>query len=146
MIEADRYTPADEELIPTGQIARVAGTPFDFTKPTPIGERISEIPPGYDVTYVLDSGGGALALAARVRDPKSGRTMTILTTEPSIQLYTGNFLDGSIEGLGGAYTKYAGLCLETQHFPDSANKPDWPSIILRPHEHYSHVTVHRFAV
>lgn len=144
MITADRYTPADETLIPTGQIARVAGTPLDFTKSTVIGARIAQVPGGYDHNYVLNSGGGHLALAARLHDPRTGRTMDILTTEPGIQFYSGNFLDGSAKGLGGAYHKHYGLCLETQHFPDSVNKPDWPSIILKSGQQYSHVTVHKF--
>jgi len=146
MIAADRYTPADESLLPTGQIARVAGTPFDFIKPMRIGDRIDQVPGGYDTNYVLNSGGGHLALAARLRDPRSGRTMDILTTEPGIQFYTGNFLDGTVAGIGGTYHKHYGLCLETQHFPDSVNKPDWPSIILRPGQRYRHVTVHKFTV
>ena len=144
MIVADRYTPADETLIPTGQIAAVRGTPMDFTAPTVIGLRIAQVPGGYDVNYVLNSGGGKLALAARVRDPKSGRVMEVLTTEPGLQLYTGNFLDGSLTGLGGTYRKHYGFCLETQHFPDSVNKPQWPTMILRPGQRYSHVTVQKF--
>lgn len=143
-IAADQYTPADETLIPTGQIVEVRDTPFDFTQPARIGESIDQVPGGYDLNYVLNSTSGQLALAARLRDPKSGRTMEILTTEPGIQFYTGNFLDGSITGSGGTYKKHYGLCLETQHFPDSVNKPQWPSIILRPGQTYSHVTVHRF--
>jgi aldose 1-epimerase len=145
MIAAANYTPADQTLIPTGQIANVRGTPLDFTSPMAIGSRIAQVPGGYDLNYVLDSGGGKLALAARVRDPKSGRTMEVLTTEPGMQLYTGNFLDGSLTGLGGTYKKHYGSCLETQHFPDSVNKPQWPTMILRPGQRYSHVTVHKFA-
>ena len=144
MIAADRYTPADQTLIPTGQIAEVRGTPLDFTRPMAIGARFAQVPGGYDHNFVLNGGGGKLALAARLRDPKTGRTMEVLTTEPGIQFYSGNFLDGSAKGIGGAYRKHYGLCLETQHFPDSVNKPDWPTIILRPGETYGHVTVHRF--
>jgi aldose 1-epimerase len=144
MLVAGRYTPADETLIPTGQIAEVRGTLLDFTKPTAIGARIDQVPGGYDHNFVLDSGGGELALAARLRDPQSGRTMEILTTEPGIQFYSGNFLDGSAKGIGGTYKKHYGLCLETQHFPDSVNKPHWPTTILRPGQTYRHVTVHRF--
>lgn len=144
MLAASRYTPADETLIPTGAIAEVRGTPLDFTRPTVIGARIAQVVGGYDHNFVLDSGGGKLALAARLRDPKSGRTMEILTTEPGIQFYSGNFLDGTITGLGGLYRKHAGLCLETQHFPDSVNKPAWPSIILKPGQTYRHVVVHKF--
>lgn len=144
MLVADRYTPADETLIPTGEIAEVRGTPLDFTQPAIIGARIGQVPGGYDHNFVLNSGGGSLALAARLRDPGSGRTMEIWTTEPGIQFYSGNFLDGSASGIGGVYCKHYGLCLETQHFPDSVNKPQWPSTILRPGQTYRHVTVHRF--
>ncbi len=144
-IAADQYTPADETLIPTGQIAPVRGTPLDFTKPAAIGARIAQVPGGYDHNFVLNSGGGTLALAARLRDPVSGRTMEVLTTEPGIQFYSGNFLDGSVTGLGGPYRKHYGLCLETQHFPDSVNKPQWPTIILQPGQTYRHLTVHRFS-
>ncbi len=144
MIAAEKYTPADRTLIPTGEITAVRGTPLDFTSPTIIGARIAQVPGGYDLNYVLNSGGGKLALAARVRDPKSGRTMEVLTTETGIQLYTGNFLDGSLHGLGGTYRKHYGFCLETQHFPDSVSKPQWPTMILRPGQRYSHVTVHKF--
>ena len=144
MIAADKYTPADETLIPTGKIDSVRGTPLDFTRPAVIGARIAQVPGGYDHNFVLNSGGGKLALAAQLRYPKSGRTMEILTTEPGIQFYSGNFLDGSAKGLGGAYQKHYGLCLETQHFPDSVNKPHWPTMILKPGQRYRHVTVHKF--
>jgi aldose 1-epimerase len=144
MIVADKYTPADETLIPTGRIDEVRGTPLDFTRPAVIGARIAQVPGGYDHNFVLNSGGGQLALAARLRDPKSGRTMEVLTTEPGIQLYSGNFLDGSAKGLGGTYQKHYGVCLETQHFPDSVNKPQWPTTILKPGQTYRHETVHKF--
>ena len=99
---------------------------------------------GYDHNYVLNSGGGEMALAARVADPKSGRVMEVLTTEPGVQFYAGNFLDGSNKGKGTTYNKHAAFCLETQHFPDSPNKPDWPSVVLRPGETYRHTTIYRF--
>jgi len=148
MLAADYYTPANSELIPTGQIRPVKGTPLDFTTPRPIGSRFSQLegnPPGYDNNFVLNGGGKALALAARVCDPASGRVMELSTTEPGVQLYTANYLDGSLTGKGGAvYRRYAGLCLEAQHFPDSANQPKFPSIILRPGQTYRQTTVHRF--
>ncbi|MGI6271963.1 MAG: aldose epimerase family protein [Anaerohalosphaeraceae bacterium] len=145
MIAADRYTPVDEGLIPTGELAPVAGTVMDFTKPTAIGARIKDVQGGgYDHNYVLNSGGGEMALAARVADPKSGRVMEVLTTEPGVQFYAGNFLDGSNKGKGTTYNKHAAFCLETQHFPDSPNKPDWPSVVLRPGETYRHTTIYRF--
>jgi aldose 1-epimerase len=144
-ILADRYTPVDEGLIPTGELRPVAGTPFDFTEPHRIGERIAQVPGGYDHNFVLTSGGGGLAPAARVYEPASGRVMEIATTEPGIQFYAGNFLDGSIAGkLGKVYHKHFGFCLETQHFPDSPNQPGFPSTILRPGETYRSRTVHRF--
>jgi aldose 1-epimerase len=145
MLKADRYTPVDEGLIPTGEIRGVKDSPMDFTKPMPVGSRIDQVPGGYDHNYVLNSGGGKLALCARVHEPTSGRVMEIRTTEPGVQLYTGNFLDGSITGKGGkVYNKHYGFCLETQHFPDSPNKPDFPSVVLKPGEKYQTVTVHKF--
>lgn len=149
-LDAERYTPTDETLIPTGAIVPVAGTPYDFTKPKAIGADIAKIagkPGGYDVNFVLRGRSGDLRRAARVVDPASGRTMDLLTTEPGVQFYTGNFLDGSLKGKGGAvYRKHQGFCLETQHFPDSVNKPEWPSVILRPGQTYRHVMVHQFGV
>jgi aldose 1-epimerase len=147
-LRASRYTPVDETLIPTGELAPVADTPFDFTTPTAIGARIEAVggnPVGYDHNYVLDAEGGGLELAARVHDPASGRVMEVLTTEPGIQFYSGNFLDGSLTGRGGAYPQYAALCLETQHFPDSIHQPDFPSVVLRPGETFSSTTVYRFS-
>lgn len=142
---ADRYTPVDEGLIPTGELRPVAGTPFDFTEPHTIGERIARVPGGYDHNFVLTAGGGQLALAARVYEPTSGRVMEITTTEPGIQFYAGNFLDGTIAGkVDKVYHKHYGFCLETQHFPDSPNKPEFPSTILRPGETYLSQTIHRF--
>ena len=146
MICANAYTPVDAGLIPTGEIRPVEGTPFDFITPHTIGERIGQVEGGYDHNFVLRSGGGKLDLAARVVEPKRGRVIEISTTEPGLQFYSGNFLDGTITGKGGAvYQKHAGFCLETQHFPDSPNKPGFPSTILRPGESYRSLTVHRFS-
>lgn len=146
MINADQYTPADDTFIPTGEIAPVEGTPLDFREPTAIGARIDQVPGGYDLNYVLNDTSLNLHHAATVRDPKSGRVMEIHTTEPGIQFYSGNFLDGSFEGLDGViYPKHSGFCLETQHYPDSINKPEWPSVVLRPGETYRHFTVHTFS-
>jgi aldose 1-epimerase len=150
VLAADRFTPVDDTLIPTGKIEPVAGTVMGFTTPHRIGERIASVPGappgGYDHNYVLTSGGGTLALAARVREPKSGRVMEIFTTEPGIQFYSGNFLDGTLTGKSGvAYQKHDGLCLETQHFPDSVNHPNFPSTILEPGRTYQTTTVYRFS-
>ena len=145
MLTADNFTPNGEGLIPTGQIKPVKGTAMDFTTPMSIGSRIAEVKGGYDPNYVLNSSDGSLALAASVYEPKSGRVMEIFTTEPGIQFYSANFLDGSIKGKGTAYNKHSGLCLETQHFPDSPNKPGFPSVVLRPGEKYTHLTVHKFS-
>ncbi len=149
---ADKFTPSDKGLIPTGELRSVEGTPFDFRKPVAIGARIGQndeqlkFGGGYDHNFVLTSGGGALAPAARVYEPKSGRVMEVLTTEPGIQFYTGNFLDGTVSGKGGrAYPKRSGLCLETQHFPDSPNHPQFPSTVLRPGGRYQTTTVYRFS-
>ena len=145
MLSADKYTPVDEGLIPTGEIKSVKGSPMDFTKPMIIGSRIIQVEGGYDHNYVLNSGGGTLALCARVYEPTSGRIMEIHTVEPGVQFYTGNFLDGSINGKAGkVYNKHYGFCLETQHFPDSPNKPDFPSVVLKPGDKYTTVTVHKF--
>lgn len=152
-LRAARCTPVDATLIPTGVIAAVAGTPFDFRAPVssgvPIGARITELggnPPGYDINYVLDNQNSSLALAARVREPVSGRIMDVYTTEPGIQLYTGHMLDGSLVGKGGRiYDRYAGLCLEAQHYPDAINQPGFPSIVLRPDNTYTQTTMYAFA-
>lgn len=147
-IEADKITAVDSaaNLIPTGEIVPVAGTPFDFTSPHAIGERIAKVEGGYDHNFVLRSGGGALALAARVEEPESGRVLEIWTDQPGIQLYTGNFLDGTVVGKGGkAYGKHFAFCLETQHFPDSPNQPNFPTTILRPGQTYRMVTIHKFS-
>jgi len=148
-INAGKYTPTDATLIPTGEIRSVEGTPLDFTHPTAIGARIAEIkgdPGGYDHNYVLSMEAGKMKLAARVYDPASGRQMEVWTTEPGIQFYTGNFLDGTITGKRGVvYGKHAGFCLETQHFPDSVNHPAFPSTILRPGAVYSQQTTYKFS-
>ena len=152
-IPADRYTPVNATLIPTGQLAPVAGTPFDFLKPTPIGERIDQdneqlkIAGGYDHNFVLNGTGKGLHEAAKVVDPAGGRTLTVTTTEPGVQFYSGNFLDGSKTGAAGnAYTKHAGFCLETQHFPDSPNQPSFPTTTLNPGQTLHSETVFTFGV
>jgi len=148
-LEADGITAVDSaaNLIPTGEIAPVAGTPFEFTSPHAIGERIAKVEGGYDHNFVLRSGGGTLALAARVEEPESGRVLEIWTDQPGIQLYTGNFLDGTVVGKGGkAYGKHFAFCLETQHFPDSPNHPNFPSTILEPGQTYRSTTIHKFSV
>ncbi len=147
-IEADALTAVDSaaNLIPTGEIVSVAGTPFDFRTPHAIGERIAKVEGGYDHNFVLRSGGGTLALAAHVEEPESGRIMEVWTDQPGIQFYTGNFLDGTVVGKGGhAYGKHAAFCLETQHFPDSPNQPNFPSTVLRPGQDYRTVTVYKFS-
>ncbi len=147
MINAAYYTPVDRELIPTGEISPVEGTPFDFTIPKKIGEDIDQVSGGYDHNFVLKEGPEAVRLAARLYEPRSGRLMEILTTEPGLQFYSGNFLDGSIVGKSGRpYARHDGLCLETQHFPDSPNQPNFPPTILRPGEKYTSLTIHRFSV
>lgn len=148
-IFTDRYTPADKDLIPTGEIAGVQGTPLDFTTPRKIGERIEQLRPqpnGYDHNYMLPAArDGKPVLAARAKDPKSGRVMEVLTTEPGVQLYTANWLDGKLTGVGGvSYVRHGGLCLETQHPPDAVNKPSFPSVIVRPGTAFNSVTVFRF--
>jgi aldose 1-epimerase len=149
-VKASRYTPTDDTLIPTGKIEPVKGTPFDFTTPHTIGDRFDKLkgdPIGYDLNYVLDSGGSKdPVLATTVHEPKTGRVLEVLTTEPGVQFYTGNFLDGSAKGKGGAvYKKHSGFCLETQHFPDSVNQPKFPSVILDPKQTYLTTTVFRFS-
>jgi len=151
-LNASRVTPVDSTLIPTGELKSVSGTPFDFLKPHAVGERINaddeqiRLGHGYDHNFVIDGGGKELTKAAEVYDPASGRVLQVLTTEPGVQFYTSNFLDGSIKGKEGiAYPRNAGLCLETQHFPDSPNHPDFPSAVLRPGGKFHSVTVYRFA-
>jgi aldose 1-epimerase len=152
-INADRYTPVDSTLIPTGALASVAGTPFDFRSPTAIGARIDQPDPqlkygkGYDHNFVLNRTGGALVHAVHVLDPETGRTLDIATTEPGLQFYSGNFLDGTITGKGGhRYRHRSALVLETQHFPDSPNQPSFPSTILRSGQEYRSKTVFTFGV
>jgi aldose 1-epimerase len=149
-IMADRYTPVDDTLIPTGEIASVRGTVMDFNRSTPIGARIAQVPGpapgGYDHNYVLTHGGGVLAMSATVREPGSGRMMDVLTSEPGVQLYTGNFLDGTLAGKAGvAYKQHFGFCLETQHFPDAVNHPNFPSVVLQPDKTFKSTTVYRFS-
>jgi aldose 1-epimerase len=153
MLNADRFTPVNDTLIPTGELAPVEGTPFDFRKPSAIGARIDGAHPqiknglGYDHNWVLNGTPGELRLAARVVEPTTGRTLEVATTEPGIQFYSGNFLDGSIAGKSGTvYAHRTGFCLETQHFPDSPNQPAFPSTILRPGEEYRTRTVFTFGV
>jgi aldose 1-epimerase len=147
-IRAGYYTPVDDTLIPTGEIKTVAGTPLDFLRPMAIGKRIDQLkgdPGGYDHNFVLNGKLGELRTAAVLHDPKTGRTMELLTTEPGLQFYSGNFLDGKLKGKGGiAYVKHHGLCLEAQHFPDSVNQPGFPSVILEPGQVYRQTTIHRF--
>jgi len=152
MINAKKYTPVDEGLIPTGDMPEVAGTPFDFTAPKPIGRDIEQeneqltFGLGYDHNYVLEKGDGGMTLAARVHEPTSGRVMEIRTTEPGIQFYCGNFLDGRLKGKAGKpYVHRGGFCLETQHYPDSPNQPNFPSCILRPGDEYKTTTVFKFS-
>lgn len=147
MINADRYLPVDENVLPLGEMRPVQGTPMDFTSPQPIGSRIAETGRGYDHCYVLNKEQpGQLALAARAADLESGRVMEVWTTQPGVQLYTANFLDGKLQAHGVAYGKHHGFCLETQHFPDSPNRPEYPSTVLRPGETYRELTVHKFSV
>jgi aldose 1-epimerase len=149
MLAADQYTPADETLIPTGKLAPVKGTPLDFTSPTPIGSRFDQLtgePRGYDHNYVLRGDGKAPALGARVYDRGTGRVLEMFTTEPGVQLYTANFLDGKITGQGGVvYKKHGAFCLEAQHFPDSVHHANFPSTILRPGEKYTQTTIYKFS-
>ncbi len=148
-IDADRFTPIDEELIPTGELASVEGTSFDFRTPTRVGARLGSgqgALPGYDHNFVLNQSSREPRLAARVFEPGCGRQMEVLTTEPGLQLYTGQGLDGSLRGKGGAaYASFAGLCLETQHFPDSPNRPHFPSTRLDPGGEYKTKTIYRFS-
>ena len=150
-LNADRYTPVDNGLIPTGELAPVKKTPMDFTTPTTIGSRVEQVgggpnPTGYDHNYVLNSSDGSLALAATVYDPTTGRVMEVYTTHPGVQFYTGNFLDGTVTGKDGrVYRKHYALCLETQHFPDSPNHLEFPSTVLWPGETHSSVTVYKFS-
>lgn len=151
-IDGSRYTPVDAGLIPTGEQARVAGTPFDFRRAKTVGEDLREAHQqllygqGFDHNWVLDKGiSPRPEWAATLQDPSSGRTLRIATTEPGLQFYSGNFLDGTLVGTGGrVYRQGDGLCLETQHFPDSPNRPSFPSTVLRPGQTYRSTTVHSF--
>jgi aldose 1-epimerase len=152
MIAASKFTPVDKTLIPTGEVKSLDGSPLDFRNATLIGERIAQdneqlkFGNGYDHNFVLDSGGGALAQCAMVHEPDSGRMMEVSTTHPGLQFYTGNFLDGTIKGKGGkVYGHRGAFCMETQHFPDSPNKPSFPTTELKPGETYQHTTVYKFS-
>lgn len=153
MIPADKFTPVDETLIPTGELKPVEGTPFDFRTPTAIGARINQDDQqlkygnGYDHNWVINKRRGELSLMARVYDPVSGRVMDVLSTEPGLQFYTGNFLDGTITGKGGwTYQFRNAFCMEPQHFPDSPNKPEFPSVVLKPRQTFHNVIIYRFSV
>ncbi len=152
MLNATRFTPIDDTLIPTGQLRSVTGTPLDFTQLTVVGARINQdddqlrFAGGYDHNFVVNGPAGTLRLAARVHEPSSGRVMEVSTTEPGIQFYSGNFLDGTLTGKGGhVYHKRSGFCLETQHFPDSPNQPNFPSTVLEPGEAYRQTTIYKFS-
>ena len=149
---ADRFTPVDSGLIPTGELRAVKGTPFDFTKSTAVGARIEQkdeqltFGKGYDHNWVLNKSAAGLTKAAEVHEPKTGRTLEVWTTEPAVQFYTGNFLDGTVHGKGGkTYGRRGALCLETQHYPDSPNKPSFPSTELKPGQTYRTTTIYRFS-
>jgi aldose 1-epimerase len=148
-LNADRYTVVDSTLIPTGELRPVAGTPMDFRLPTPIGKRIRQVggnPVGYDHNYVLNGGGRGLDLVGSVYDPKSGRAMEVSSTEPGVQFYSGNFLDGTIAGKKGVvYGQYWGLALETQHFPDAMNHPNFESDVVKAGHTYRSTTIYRFS-
>ena len=153
-LNADRYLPVDKGLIPTGELRSVTGNVFDFTKPTVIGKGINEVKDeqiklggGYDHAWILNKKGNELSLAATVLEKMSGRKMEVLTTEPAIQFYTGNFLDGKLTGKGNVkYVKRFALCLETEHYPDSPNQSAFPTVVLKPNEKYSTTTVYKFSV
>jgi len=141
---ADKITGVNQSLIPTGELVSVQGTPLDFRQSHSIGERLHQIEPGYDHNYVLNKKqqSGDLELAATVCEPKSGRTMECYTTQPGVQFYTGNFLSQDVH----TFDKYHGFCLETQHYPDSPNHPEFPTTVLKPNEHFKEVTVYKFGV
>jgi aldose 1-epimerase len=151
-INADYFTPVSEDLIPTGEYRAVEGTPFDFRKSMPIGARIKEGDEqlkrarGYDHNWILNRQSERLSMAARVKEPRTGRILEVHTTEPGLQFYSGNFLDGTIRGKGRrVYGRRSGFCLETQHFPDSPNKPQFPSTLLEPGERFESHTIFRFS-
>src|SRR5262249_19425751 len=150
---SDQFTPTDERLIPTGELRKVAGTPFDFTKPVAIGARIDaadeaiKLGHGYDHNFVVRGAPGTLRPAARVVDMKSGRVLEMLTTGPGVQFYTGNFMDGKTLGKSGKpYVRRGAFCLEAQHYPDSPHQPGFPSVVLRPGRVYRQTTVYRLSV
>jgi len=150
-LHADRYTPVDDTLIPTGELASVAGTPLDFRQPTRIGDRVDQLTAtpakGYDHNFVINRDAGAgVVRAAELYDPQSGRVLTVFTDQPGVQFYGGNFLNGQAGKNGKVYAYRSGCCLETQHYPDSPNKPDWPSVVLRPGQTYAHVCTYAFSV
>lgn len=145
-INADKYTPVTDDLIPTGEVKDVAGTPFDFRKAKAIGKELGAVQGGYDHNFVLNVKKNTMSKVATVTEPVSGRVMEVSTTEPAIQFYSGNFLDGSITGFSGkAYGKHSGLCLETQHYPDSPNEPKFPSTVLVPGQKYATTTIYKFS-
>ncbi|MCU0770835.1 MAG: galactose mutarotase [Verrucomicrobia bacterium] len=149
-LNASRFTAVDNHSLPTGELVSVAGTPWDFLRPATLGSRMAQVgatPTGYDHNYVIDGGGGTQPVrTARVEEPVTGRVLEWLTTEPAVQLYTGNYLDGTEPGKGGRrYVQHSGFCLETQHYPDSPNRPAFPSTVLRPGEVYRQTTIHRFS-
>lgn len=152
MLNADRFTPIDKTSIPLGPQRAVSGTPFDFRRPTAIGARINQpdqqllFGKGYDHNFVLNRRGPGLVLAARVYAPRTGRVLTAYTTQPGVQLYTGNFLTGTLRGNGGTYVRNGAFCLETQHFPDSPNQPSYPTTELKPGQTYRQTTVFQFSV
>jgi aldose 1-epimerase len=148
-LSADSYTPVNEGMIPTGEIASVEGSPMDFRTPTRIGARIDQVPGGppggYDHNYVLSPRDPMTGIVARVHEPTNGRVLEVITTEPGCQFYTGNFLDGTVSGIGGTYVKRGAFCLETQGFPDAMNHPNFPPVILRPGQTYRQTTIYRFS-
>jgi aldose 1-epimerase len=146
-LDADRYTPVDSTLIPTGELKSVEGTPFDFRKPTAIGERYAQVPGtgGYDHNFVLNGEAGSLRKSGELYDPVSGRQMELWTTEPGVQIYMAIGLNGAIKGIGGAYRQFGALCLETQHFPDSPNHPNFPATVVRPGNDYQSETIYKFS-
>lgn len=150
-IDADQFTPVDKTLIPTGKLENVAGTPFDFRHATDIGARIGKnneqlkLGKGYDHNFVLNRPGDLNHLAVKVEEPKSGRVLEVFTTQPGVQFYSGNFLNGKVSGIGGIYRHRSALCLETQHFPDSPNHSNFPSTVLHPGEEYHQTTIYKFS-
>jgi aldose 1-epimerase len=153
MINADKFTPADKNLIPTGELKPVDGTPFDFRKPTALGARINQddeqlkMAGGYDQNWVINKPVGKLGLMTRVYEPATGRVLEVLSTEPGMQFYTGNFLNGKIVGKGGwVYKPRSAFCMEPQHYPDSPNHPEFPSVVLKPGQEYHNTIIYRFSV